>query len=394
MSETMDEGDKYTFGIDLENVNIRSYDDFENYDKIHIVMLTTTLPNPYTLVMFGVLKLFLEKIKEQYPNFNKMLHIDFLLIHEIAKYKKVKQLFEPITKHYDIFIPDELKEKSKEDALERYISSIIELRLNEIKTLINAILLNIVDVKGKQLVTKDNILNLNYEDIFHRSDKINSAKYPEVNSLMDSEIKMLKSPLLRELLFEKVDPRKENLVNCLLKIFCDELPPTNEKKEGKKPKAIFFVIDRWFKEMIKDIFEKPSKSSNARFEEIYKRLVCPSNDPPVSEEKELDLYLNQISKYEAAGIGLNEGYFSSLLRELSCRLFDEPFDGFYYMVSQDHSAYREKKKNQKEGTPLDEMLSKYEEKNQNEYPRMLNKIITKGFLTVQEEILIQLTYIQ
>ena len=56
MSETKDI-EKYFFEIDLDDVNLDSYDDFGKYGEIHIFMLTTTLPNPYTLVMFGVLKL-------------------------------------------------------------------------------------------------------------------------------------------------------------------------------------------------------------------------------------------------------------------------------------------------------------------------------------------------
>jgi hypothetical protein len=379
MSENNAKEDKDFFDIDLAGVNLESYD-FKNYDEIQIFMLTTTLSNPYTLVMFGVLSLFLKKIKEKYPDFKNKLRINFLLIHEIAKYKEMKPLFVPITKHYEIFIPDNLKK----DALKRHISSIIELRFNEVKTLINMIMLNIVDEKDERLLTRDALLNFNYDDIFNRSAKI--SEYPdEVRDI--SDLKKPESSLLKKLFFEKVDDEKDELVKCLLKIFCHELAHTNEKN---KSNAIFFIIDRWFKEIIEDLLEKSSESSKVIFEEIYKRLLYPIKDP---KPEELDLYLNMISKYKVAGTKMDVEYFGQLLQKFSCNLFKEPFGGFYAEAIEKYKNYNDLmliKKVRGTNRSQDIDIKNYEEN----FQQPFINIITKGFLTVQEEdILAQLIYI-
>lgn len=379
MSETNAKEDEREFNIDLENVNL---DDAFGNKKIQIFMLTTTLPNPYTLVMFGVLKLFLEKIKEikiENGTYSKdTISITFLLIHEIGKYEEMTYFFNPVHEHYKIFIPDEIEKDPI--ALKRHISSIIEMRLNEIKTLVNLIMLTIVDAKDERLITKDNLLNFNYEDIFHRSDEISNEYPDEVKSLMDSGIEMSKSPLLKKVFFEKVGGKKEELVKCLLKIFCDELSPTNEKN---KDKAIYFVIDGWFKEMIENLFEKSSEPSKTIFEEIYERLLCPIKPPPPmsAKEEELDLHLNLVSKYMGVRSRLDLVYFSSLLQKLSSNLFT---------LHLEESAFAKYKIWRSKPQTFVEEINKYEK----EYSVSLVKAITNGFLTVEKDTIRQLTYIQ
>ena len=379
MPENNTKGMSGFFGIDMGAVdNFGSYD-FEKCDKIRIFMLTTTLPNPYTLVMFGVLKLFLENIKNKYPEFNTKLSINFLLIHEIAKYKKMTPFFNLITKHYRIFIPDELeelKEDLKEDALKRHVSSIIEMRLNEIKTLVNMILLNIVDAKEEMILTKENILNFSYDDIFNRSKEI--FKNDEVKTFMNV-LKEPESPQLKKLFFEKVDDDKDNLVKCLLEIFYHELSSTKEKT------ATFFIIDQWFKKMIEGGL-CTQESPTAIFKDIYKQLICPIADPTISlEEEDFVLYLNPISKYMGAISELNVNYFSSLLYNLSCRLFKEHFEEFY----REYDRYRLLLTLSDKGgfeSEIDGSKERLQE--------ALDKIINSGFLTVQEEeIIAQLIYI-
>lgn len=382
---------KGSFDIDREAVKCA----FESYDsemvkKIQIVILSSTLPNPYLLVMFGVLRLFLEEIRNRYPAVKSEIYINFLLIHEIGKSEKMGIYFEPIKEHYKFFIAHE---EGEGVSVKKDISSIIEMRFEEFKTLANKIVLTLVDEKtGKKMLAKDTILNFEYDYIYDLSDKI-GEDHKEVNKFMNScengELKNPKSelePIIRTIFFTKIG-EKEELVKYLLDIFCHKLSaPQNEN-------ALFFITDRWLKKLIGKYLNSQSPSSTI-FKEIYKRLICPSEDPKF---KELALYLNPISKYKVAGTEIDEKYFSSLLQKLSCELFDEPFEQFYGKVITEYEQYMSASHDLKldllNPEPNEEVVKAYKEK-QKKYQKLLNDTIANGFLTVQEEdILAQLIYI-
>ena len=95
------------------------------------------------------------------------------------------------------------------------------------------------------------------------------------------------SSLIQGLEYYKNVDEKDELVRCLLRIFCHEIHEA-KRNNHKKKDAIFFIIDRWFKDMIEDYMKDTSSPSPPLFEEIHKQLICPSEDLPMSEEKGLD----------------------------------------------------------------------------------------------------------
>lgn len=375
MSENNAKGDKDSFDIDMGKVNLEC-SKLDNCEKIQIFVLTSTLLNPYSLVMFSALAQLLKKIKKQYPNLNfeNKLYINFLVIHEIAKYAKIGVYFNPLKEHYKYFM---LPEKNEDKDIKNYLSSIIELRFNEFMTLTNKIMLNMVDEEsGEKMLMKATALNFRYDDIYCRGDKIGEDYDADIKNFMNSyeangSSREQISEIIREIFFEKVAEREE-LIKCLLKIYCYELEQSSSQS---REDAIFFIADRVFKKLIEN---------SSGFEGVNTHLICPTNDP---ESKKLDLYLNPLSKYIIAGSELNVEYFSSVLQKLHCELFDTLSDQRYKDMIIEYQRYKSIK-----DAPAD--LWADEIKRHKEAQRLLSNSITKGFTTVQEEdLLAQLTYI-
>lgn len=381
------------FEIDMEAVNRASKSHgFENNDKIHIFILTNTLPNPYLLVMFGILKRVLEEIKNKCGGFEEKIYINFLLVHKIGKNVNETEFFNPVNDHLKYYMPPDIRKENP--TASQYISGIIDMRFNEFKTLANTILFNSEDRNGERLLTKDTSLRFSYGDIYDISDEIERDDDDDdddvdnfMNTIKGNKEQFLKSDLLKDLLFRKVD-EKDEIVRCLLRIFCHEIEVKRNNHEKKD--AIFFIVDGWFKDMIEDYYISSIKgTSSPIFREVCEQLIYPTKD---IEPTKVDLYLNQISPYLATGNELDIGYFASLLKELSCRLFKEPSESFYDMMITDYLTNNFHKGLKDRTSKYVDHITEYEGKEPT-YQKNLNNIIAEGFLAVQRDILAQLDYI-
>lgn len=393
MSEESKKLEKYTV-ITGDKDKIEGFK--KDKSEVNILVPIPPVANVYILGVYAALSRVLELLSDQGKIDPDHIKIKFLLMKDVMK--KINIIEDPIVDHYSEMI----------EGLEKVDDTIIEIRSAEFKSLTSTVLIGLNDVKTKEIVLK----SLEYYDIEKYLDvKADTDFKKHIEEFRELAVKdglkaEVPANVKKVSLYDGLSDHKNHPFGFLLQIVNYFL---SENKD--KDKKIILVVSDVTRGLIVDFFtryysgEWSLKNENIAFGDY----PDPAKKPEF-KEKIPPAYLTILSEYKNKDLDFvgDPLWFAGMLGEyLKCKAFGHVSE-YNDMVNKVEKCIEKSNTRIRLGGLSGDKLRKSgqdkeyytavnaEEECENslkKYQDMINKNITAGFLSIQEDIVAQLEFI-